>query len=148
MFLKVRELAIHMLYNIEKSNTATKEIMVSLLEMCWKAEITPTTLNDYREKLKFLQKLDPTNESVQVAIVNDIIDYNLILKFLLGMLYVNFKLMWEPISQLIISYLNMLKPNQIWTVFGSELSVVGKMIREQIEEPKVISIFQCKSFRF
>ncbi|XP_073974567.1 small subunit processome component 20 homolog isoform X2 [Rhodnius prolixus] len=142
---KVRELAIHMLYNIEKSNTATKEIMVSLLEMCWKAEITPTTLNDYREKLKFLQKLDPTNESVQVAIVNDIIDYNLILKFLLGMLYVNFKLMWEPISQLIISYLNMLKPNQIWTVFGSELSVVGKMIREQIEEPKVISIFQCKN---
>ncbi|XP_014242650.1 small subunit processome component 20 homolog [Cimex lectularius] len=143
-YQKVREYTTHILYSIEKSLAEPNKQMVFLLEVCWKAEQIPASIAEYRDKMKELQKLSCTNESVSTGIAKNQLDYEVILKYLIGVLYINFKLIWEPVSNLIITYADTLKPNQFWSVFGKELDNVGKLIRDNIDEQPVVSPYNCE----
>ena len=55
------------------------------------------------------------------------------LRYFLGVLFENFKLIWEPLTDLIHSYVTQLKPTRFWAIFGEHLThisaKIGKLIR-------------------
>jgi hypothetical protein len=50
------------------------------------------------------------------------------LRYLIGVLYENFKLIWDPIIELIKSYANYMKMNEFWSVFGDYLGLLSDRI--------------------
>ncbi len=50
------------------------------------------------------------------------------LRYLIGVLYENFKLIWDPTIELIKSYANFMKINEFWAVFGDYLSLLSDRI--------------------
>lgn len=69
------------------------------------------SIENYREKLNLLQKLEYSDElaSCSVAIV----------KFLFGNLYINFQYLWEPTQKLIRSHLE--NNQSIWPTMQDQL---------------------------
>ncbi|KAF3814531.1 hypothetical protein GH733_017689 [Mirounga leonina] len=62
------------------------------------AELVPATVSDYREKLLHLRKL--RHDVVQAAVPDGPLQ-EVPLRYLLGMLYVNFSALWDPVIELI-----------------------------------------------
>lgn len=88
------------------------------MELVYLAECEPTTVDNYRTKLFHLQALEFQNH----AIVNlNPKYYEFPLRCLIGNLYVNFSLLWEPISIVIASYGNR-ECSQFWPTFLAELT--------------------------
>lgn len=88
----------------------------NLFETCLKAEQTPASLDDYRQKIYYLQRLDPVmcskyfnNSPNQTQDVP--------LRYFFGVLFENFKLLWDPLVTLIESYANHMKMNEFWNIF-------------------------------
>ena len=103
----------------------------SLFEICLKAEQTPASLDEYRQKLYYIQLLDAnvcskyfnnknTGEKTEDTVVS-IQNQDVPLRYLFGCLYENFKLIWEPVISLIQSYAETMKMNDFWSVFGEHL---------------------------
>lgn len=116
----------------------------SILETCWLAECVPVSLSDYREKLQLLQKLDCSNYTYRNAVTNNFINGKLPLSYLFGVLFLNFKLLWDPISKIISSYGSALAPKDFWDVFGKQMEAVVLVIRGA-PEPTTDSLdFHCK----
>ena len=133
-----------MLYEIERSNAEAHSKMLFLLENCWISEQTSATLHEYREKLKFLQKLECT-DGLASEIVRGNVNPSIPINYLLGMLYVNFKLLWDPVVKLISSYALSLNSTQFWPIFGPRLKTIGDLIRSNEIDVFPDSHFKCKS---
>ncbi|KAG8180889.1 hypothetical protein JTE90_018389 [Oedothorax gibbosus] len=93
----------------------------SIFEICLEAEIVPLEVQSYRDKLKWMRKLEYS------FIENDLpsgFEQQLIkasLYYLLGMLYVNFKLLWDPTLDIIQSFAHG-TTNLFWEVFSPHLN--------------------------
>ncbi|XP_075229923.1 small subunit processome component 20 homolog [Lycorma delicatula] len=122
-FHQVRLLCTNLLLKLI-GNEENYEI-IRYLEFIAKAESLPTTVHDYREKLKILQKIECCPALVESKYCT------LPLQYLLGVLYVNFKLMWDPVTKLITSYALQLPKNEFWSVFYSKLSLVKEQIKNK-----------------
>ncbi|KAG7189774.1 hypothetical protein KM043_017437 [Ampulex compressa] len=110
LFANVKELAS---YCDNPSNTITKNAM----ELVYLAETEPVTVHKYRDRLLHLQSL--TFQSYAISSLNSKY-YEFPLRYLLGNLYINFSLLWDPVSKIIASYAN--KDYTIfWSIFLSEL---------------------------
>ncbi|KAJ8791562.1 hypothetical protein J1605_020284 [Eschrichtius robustus] len=70
----------------------------SVFTILRQAELVPATVNDYREKLLHLRKL--RHDVVQTAVPDGPLQ-EMPLRYLLGMLYVNFSALWDPVIELI-----------------------------------------------
>ncbi|XP_076304449.1 small subunit processome component 20 homolog isoform X2 [Tachypleus tridentatus] len=89
----------------------------SVFRICLEAEKIPLTVQDYREKLKHLQKLEyrlvqknlPIGPFERVPVC-----------FLLGSLYNNFQLLWQPIQKLLESHAYGLGKS-FWEVYSAQL---------------------------
>lgn len=87
------------------------------------AERITMSIDNYREKLRLLQYLECT-ESLIDALGN--CDYLAdIVYFLIGNLFINFRLIWDPVLQLLISHAR-LNP-KFWSVYLSCMSKLLKM---------------------
>ncbi|XP_021355382.1 small subunit processome component 20 homolog [Mizuhopecten yessoensis] len=90
----------------------------NVFETCLKAELVPLTVQDYRQRQLFLQRLDfscvqnsvPAGPFREVAV-----------RYLIGSIFVNFKLLWEPTRKLIASHAKGLGNKGFWELFNSEL---------------------------
>uniref|UniRef100_A0A8C3DQV7 UTP20 small subunit processome component n=1 Tax=Corvus moneduloides TaxID=1196302 RepID=A0A8C3DQV7_CORMO len=82
------------------------------------AELVPATVNDYREKLLHLRKL--RCDIVQPAIPSGSLQ-EVPLRYLLGMLYVNFSPLWDPVTELITSHAKEMENKQFWKVLYEHL---------------------------
>ncbi|KAL1130996.1 hypothetical protein AAG570_012235, partial [Ranatra chinensis] len=133
---KVRLLTTHILYEFEKVNIKANKRMLEVLENCWRAESIQASLDEYREKIKYMQKL-VCNETFSSAIAKNEIDPHIPLRYLLGVLFVNFKLIWEPVIELISSYAHNLNHTQFWAIFGPQLIAVSHHIRNHVVEVKL-----------
>ncbi|RZF48294.1 hypothetical protein LSTR_LSTR010257 [Laodelphax striatellus] len=91
----------------------TKRCLIAIIE----AEKIPSTVHDYREKLKALQQIECCQ------LISESKFLTLPLSYLLGVLYVNFKLLWEPTCKLITSYANNLPRTEFWKIFLAKLLV-------------------------
>nr|XP_048691400.1 small subunit processome component 20 homolog isoform X3 [Caretta caretta] len=100
---KVRLLTIRILNHFEAQlPTSTKDDatgeLQSVFAILLQAELVPASVNDYREKLLHLRKL--RHDVVQSAVPDGPL-HEVPLQYLLGMLYINFSPLWDPVVELI-----------------------------------------------
>uniref|UniRef100_A0A146LBX0 Small subunit processome component 20 n=2 Tax=Lygus hesperus TaxID=30085 RepID=A0A146LBX0_LYGHE len=144
---KVRLLALQISWQIEKLSSGPESMRSELLELSYQAERTPLTITDYREKIKILQKLSCTNPSVSQAVADGSIDGKLLLRYLLGSLYLNFKLIWEPLRSLVVTYSRAMALSDFWEVFHAYLNEVVKNINDPCEDSHNSLIYDAEHLK-
>lgn len=107
----------------------------SLFETSLKAEQIPASIDDYREKLLYLQRLEPTaiewcfnKLNTEAGLTNP---EEIPLRHLFGVLFENFKLLWDPVITTIQSYASYLKSNQFWDIFSHYLTSLSNKIESR-----------------
>jgi U3 small nucleolar RNA-associated protein 20 len=91
----------------------------SLYDVIYKAECSDASVQDYRTKLLFLQKLN-FDSSFQQNIAES--PYKIdALKYMFSLYFVNFKLLWEPVTKIIISYADAMPDDKFWLVCKEQL---------------------------
>ncbi|NXL92133.1 UTP20 protein, partial [Alectura lathami] len=120
---KVRLLTVRILNHFETPPPTVTEgdgtgELQSVFAILLQAELVPATVNDYREKLLHLRKL--RCDVVQSAIPSGSLQ-EVPLRYLLGMLYINFSPLWDPVIELITSHAKEMENKQFWKVFYEHL---------------------------
>jgi hypothetical protein len=64
--------------------------------------------------------------------------------FLLGNLYINFQLLWEPTSKLIASYARGMNITEFWEVFGEKLHLTAQQIKGFNQETVSLISLNCE----
>ena len=119
--------------------------MSSILDTCWSAECIIPTLANYRQRLKVLQQLDlSSNETIRDAISKGSVDGRIPLRYLLGHLFINFKLFWRPISDMIVGYASAMETVQFWEVYRGQMECVAAKIREATKFEEQTPFFICE----
>ncbi|XP_033739688.1 small subunit processome component 20 homolog isoform X2 [Pecten maximus] len=99
----------------------------SVFQTCLNAELVPLTVQDYRQRLLYLQRLDYSN--VQNSIPQGPFT-KVAARYLIGSLFVNFKLLWEPTRKLIASHAKGLGNKEFWEIFNTELTKAADTTEE------------------
>ncbi|KAF3425764.1 hypothetical protein E2986_10060 [Frieseomelitta varia] len=126
----------HLFSNITevKSHTMNEKKQTNAMEHMYLAECEPITVQSYRSRLLHLQALSYESD----AMINlDSKYYELPLRYLLGNLYINFSLLWDPVSKIIVTFA-LREYEQFWPIFLTEL----KSNREVTIDYK--PLFECK----
>ncbi|XP_047005132.1 small subunit processome component 20 homolog [Schistocerca americana] len=130
-FHKVRFLTAHIFTLFEseskESETLNNNVPTSVFHLCFTSESIPPTVQDYRQKLQHMQNLE--YEATRVSLSQNC-DFNKVpLHHLLGTLYINFQLLWEPTGKLISSYARGMQLSDFWSVFGDQLRLAAVHIK-------------------
>ncbi|XP_011180810.2 small subunit processome component 20 homolog [Zeugodacus cucurbitae] len=122
----VRLLAAHCLQTL---HTQTKQ--AHPYKILYAAECIEPNVHNYREQLLQLQQLETAGELYRAIdkqeSQRDIYKRH-ILRFLLGMLYHNFKFVWEPVQKLIESYAQVMSVADFWTIYHQLLQQTAESI--------------------
>uniref|UniRef100_A0A8B9WA81 UTP20 small subunit processome component n=1 Tax=Bos mutus grunniens TaxID=30521 RepID=A0A8B9WA81_BOSMU len=102
----------------------------SVFAILRQAELVPATVNDYREKLLHLRKL---RHDVVQSVVPDGPLQEVPLRYLLGMLYVNFSALWDPVIELISSYAHGMENKQFWKVYCEHLEKAATHAEKELQ---------------
>ncbi|KYO17523.1 small subunit processome component 20-like protein [Alligator mississippiensis] len=102
----------------------------SVFALLLQAELVPATVNDYREKLLHLRKL--RCDVVQAAIPEGPLR-EVPLRYLLGMLYVNFSPLWDPVIELITSHASEMENKQFWKVYYEHLERAATYAERELQ---------------
>lgn len=103
------------------SETESDKVAFSL---CIEAESIETTLDNYRNKLLHLQKLAIRNEDQYSSIIGEAVLRNLI-----GNLFVNLSVLWEPIVKVIVTFADD-KSKYFWKVWVEVLNNTANVCSE------------------
>uniref|UniRef100_W8AID2 Small subunit processome component 20 n=1 Tax=Ceratitis capitata TaxID=7213 RepID=W8AID2_CERCA len=99
------------------------------------AECIEPNVHNYREQLLQLQQLETSGELYRAIdkqeTHRDIFKQH-ILRFLLGMLYHNFKFIWEPVLKLIESYAQVMSVADFWCIYEEQLQHTAERINYTI----------------
>lgn len=87
---------------------------------------------NYREVIVKMDRFRPNTPFIQS--IEDVAMKQDILRFLLGVLFRNFKLLWEPTMSLIVSYNQNLSVADFWTVFKEQLEQTMEEVDGSAEE--------------
>ncbi|XP_076967884.1 small subunit processome component 20 homolog isoform X2 [Tamandua tetradactyla] len=104
------------------------------------AELVPATVSDYREKLLHLRKL--RRDVVRTAVPDGPLQ-EVPLRYLLGMLYINFSALWDPVIELISSHAHEMENKQFWKVYYEHLEKAATQAEKELqndlsdEEPSI-----------
>uniref|UniRef100_UPI00398E4C32 small subunit processome component 20 homolog n=1 Tax=Pristiophorus japonicus TaxID=55135 RepID=UPI00398E4C32 len=90
----------------------------SVFAILLQAELVPATVHDYREKLLHLRKL--RHDLVQPCVPEGPY-YEVPLQYLIGMLYINFSALWDPVTELIVSHAYGMENKAFWHVYYQHL---------------------------
>lgn len=102
---------------------------LDVFKICLCAETTPASLHEYREKQRHLQKLE------YVAVQNCLPGGQFSetpLRYLIGCLYINFKLLMEPIKMLIASHVDNMERQAFWDIYSTYLEQAAKDCEESM----------------
>lgn len=99
----------------------------SVFSLCYKVESTNPQVDTYRALLQILEKLDYDRQ--QVSLIKDTNFITVPLRYLCGILYINFKLLWDPVSNLITSYANGMSIDVFWNIYYKELKNAASQVR-------------------
>ncbi|XP_059468867.1 small subunit processome component 20 homolog [Neocloeon triangulifer] len=129
---KNRVLASHTLSLLEPEES-------KIFTMCLQAENTPATITDYRDRVKELQGLE-------FKYIHDMNEFsaNVALRFLIGNLYVNFKLVWDPVTSIIVSHASCQDSHKFWEIFGEQLKLACQRCNNN--ESVEICLPECDQF--
>uniref|UniRef100_A0A1X7SSB8 Uncharacterized protein n=1 Tax=Amphimedon queenslandica TaxID=400682 RepID=A0A1X7SSB8_AMPQE len=116
-------------------NEAEGQPVLSLLQFCLEAETVQSSLETYRNKLVCLSKLKYSSNLFS-SLSNDIIEVPL--RFLLGQLYINFTLIWDPVIDLISSYASSSEIIELfWSTFSEVLQYSSSKALDHENDNKV-----------
>ncbi|KAM6984775.1 small subunit processome component 20 homolog [Aplochiton taeniatus] len=102
--------------------------------VCLQAELVPASIQDYREKLLHLRKLrhdlvqrclpmGPHGTFQQVP-----------LRYLIAMLFVNFKSLWDPVIELLVTHARGMDNKDFWSVYYEHLEMVAGLAEKELRE--------------
>lgn len=93
-----------------------------VFQICYDIESVDPQIDTYRSQI---QNLDKFNfDKPQIKMCNQTAFKLIPLRYLCSCLYVNFRLLWEPVMKIIASHANAGDINTFWSVFGHELKTV------------------------
>ncbi|MEQ2271894.1 hypothetical protein XENORESO_010799, partial [Xenotaenia resolanae] len=105
----------------------------SVFAICLLAELVPASVQDYREKLLHLRKLrhdlvqrslprGPPGTFPQVP-----------LRYLISMLFVNFRPLWDAVIELIVSHARGMENKDFWRVYYEHLEMVAELAEKELD---------------
>ncbi|XP_074595747.1 small subunit processome component 20 homolog [Brevipalpus obovatus] len=104
----------------------------SVFSICLEAELVEISIDNYREKLRLLNQLDPNLVEQSIPLPSlDGSNYNLApVHFLIGNLFYNFKLLWEPVKKLLELHGRATKDRKsFWNVFSKHMKGISPQIK-------------------
>ncbi|XP_074867355.1 small subunit processome component 20 homolog [Carettochelys insculpta] len=133
---KIRLLTIRILHHFEaRLPTSNKDggtgELQSVFAILLQAELVPASVNDYREKLLHLRKL--RHDVVQSAVPDGPL-HEVPLQYLLGMFYINFSPLWDPVVELIASHANEMENKQFWKVYYEHLEKAAVYAERELQD--------------
>lgn len=102
--------------SVEVGGTVEK---FSIFSICYSVESISPSIQEYRSQLNMLQKIAFSTTQYNLAKDTDFHLYAL--NYMLGVLYINFKLLWEPVTEFIVGYGNALNIEDFWPTFHTAL---------------------------
>ncbi|XP_034382098.1 small subunit processome component 20 homolog isoform X2 [Cyclopterus lumpus] len=102
--------------------------------MCLQAELVPASVQDYRDKLLHLRKLrhDLVQRSLPRGPPGTF--QQVPLGYLIAMLYVNFKPLWEAVIELLVSHARGMDNKDFWRVYHKHLEMVAGIAEKELQE--------------
>ncbi|KAG5868691.1 hypothetical protein JTB14_031637 [Gonioctena quinquepunctata] len=98
-----------------------------IFSICYNVESAVPQVNTYRNQLQNLEKLEFNKPQMKMCIQTPF--KTVPLRFLCGTLYMNFQLLWEPVSKIIATQALGLEINTFWDIFGDLLKNVCQDIK-------------------
>lgn len=112
-----------------------------VFSLCYRTESIDPQVDTYRDQLLALEKLN--FDKPQMIMCNQTEFKTIPLRYLCGCSYMNFQLLWDPISKMIETHAHGLEINTFWQIFGNELKSVNQNIDEQ-QVVNTIDVIQTK----
>ncbi|KAH3726396.1 hypothetical protein DPMN_052258, partial [Dreissena polymorpha] len=127
----IRHLTLRILAGFDLPLPPSEGEATSVFEICLSAETTEASLHQYRERQRHLQKLDFCNvqNCLPAGPFNEVP-----LRYLLGSLFVNMKLLWEPIRTLIAGHAQQMDRTAFWDIFGSHLEQAAEQSEKHLHQ--------------
>ncbi|XP_033113828.1 small subunit processome component 20 homolog isoform X2 [Anneissia japonica] len=141
-FSKIRLLTLRILsmFSLELPQLDDKLYIeqVGVFRLCLRTEIVPVTISDYREKIKCLQHLE--FNGIQHNIPKESCLTEVPLLYLISMLYANFRLLWEPVMELIRSYAYGMDKKSFWKTYVDHLKAASNICQKLLTENKKVCV--------
>lgn len=102
--------------------------------VCLQAELVPASVQDYREKLLHLRKLrhDLVQRSLPQGPPGSF--QQVPLRYLIAMLFVNFKPLWEAVIELLVTHARGMDNRDFWKVYYENLEMVAGIAEKELHE--------------
>ncbi|KAJ8935872.1 hypothetical protein NQ318_019456 [Aromia moschata] len=102
-----------------------------VFSICYNTESIEPHVHTYRDQLQNLEKL--SFDKPQMLMCNQTAFRTVPLRYLCGTLFINFRLLWEPVIKIIESHAHGLEINTFWNVFKAELKNACENVRQRKE---------------
>ncbi|XP_056281018.1 small subunit processome component 20 homolog isoform X2 [Pseudoliparis swirei] len=102
--------------------------------LCLQAELVPASVQDYRDKLLHLRKLryDLVQRSLPQGPPGTF--QQVPLRYLIAMLFVNFKPLWEAVLELLVTHARGMDNKDFWRVYHEHLEMVAGIAEKELQE--------------
>ncbi|KAK1906944.1 Small subunit processome component 20 like [Dissostichus eleginoides] len=112
--------------------------------VCLQAELVPASVQDYREKLLHLRKLrhDLVQRSLPQGPPGSF--QQVPLRYLIAMLFVNFKPLWEAVIELLVTHARGMDNRDFWKVYYENLEMVAGIAEKELGDMGVLFLEQLK----
>lgn len=102
-----------------------------VFQICYAIESIDPQIGTYRTQIQNLEELN--FEKPQINMCFQTVFKLIPLRYLCSCLYINFRLLWEPVTKIIASYAYGVEINTFWNIFGQELKNVCHNIESSEE---------------
>lgn len=132
---EVRRLAAHLFQQFE--NELHLDAEYKIYSIFSGIESVEPNVHTYREQLLLFQRIEPNARFIStLRKKHDPMKLDP-LKYLLGLLYVNFNLLWKPTIELITTYFDELDIEEFWTLFKSKIDETTALQRLELPNNNV-----------
>lgn len=121
---KTRLLVIHMFSLFGHLDNLPKYEDETLFDLLYAIETVEPTVHTYREKIMLLNKLDFDSHLMQL--IEDKTFRLDAMKFVLSMLSINFKLLWDSVSEVLQSYAEGFAVSDFWSIYKKQLDFASE----------------------
>ncbi|XP_026487160.2 small subunit processome component 20 homolog [Vanessa tameamea] len=135
----VRLLTTHIYKLFENVEELNKTVQVggdverfSVFSNCFTVESISSSIQEYRMQLNLLQKMTFNTTQYELAKQTDFHLFGL--NYMLGVLYINFKLLWEPVTEFVAGFGNALNAEDFWPTFYETLETAFANAKIKLNE--------------
>ena len=104
----------------------------------YQAELVEPSVHNYREQVLLIQKLE-TQAELFKNFAEDCYKEDCV-RFLLGLLYYNFKFIWEPVLKLLEDYAKEVDISKFWLIYQDKLQTTQDLINYALKPKQELTI--------